>query len=72
MPEKRDESIVEAWVICPDNHTEGLSEPIAAFTRESEARAAMQLLDSAYQSYRLCKVPLWSSMVAGAVPDEAG
>ena len=52
------------WVICPDNHTEGLGAPLQAFLVEADAQAAMTLLTKplAAPAMRMCKVPLWPNV----------
>lgn len=56
----------EIYVISPDYHTEGLSEPIAAFADRQSADAAMKLLSTAAVSYKLSVVPVYPGGFAAA------
>jgi|GEM_PF-3859556 len=47
------------WVVCPDNGTEGLSQPVAAFADGDEACGyARHVGDSGYRTLRVFKVPV--------------
>jgi hypothetical protein len=55
-------ALQSVWVICPDNFSEGLGEPVAVCLDESSASEAMEFLKRAvdgYRSFRLMEVPVF-------------
>lgn len=57
----------EIWVLSRDMHSEGLSEPLVAFTTELEAKAQKHLIETAgYVSVKITKV--WLAQFVQAVP----
>lgn len=52
------------WVICPDNHSEGLSEPIVACLDVATADETMDVLlrgAGGYRSFKLIEVLVFPS-----------
>lgn len=52
------------WVICLDNHSQGLAAPFIAFPDEANATNMLVALNhSGIVSYKLIKVPVWPTPI---------
>ena len=53
--------VIEAiYVICQNNYSKGIGEPLAAYLDEATAKAAQTLMSKiGYCSFRLIRVPVW-------------
>ena len=47
------------WLIVPDNHTEGLGEPVAAYRNKLDADRAMELLAHTHRAFKVVELSVW-------------